>query len=35
VPLTLHLAAKLTGGQPRTVNVAHTFTESWPLSACR
>ena len=35
VPLVLHLDAKLTGSEPRTINVEHTFTESWPLTACR
>ena len=35
IPLVLHLDAKLAGGPPRTVNVESTFTESWPLSACR
>ena len=35
VPLVLHLAARLTGGAPRQVEVERTFTASWPLAACR
>ena len=33
-PLVLHLDAGLTGGQPRSVKVDRTFTETWPPAAC-
>ncbi len=35
VPIALHLASRLTGGEAQRIEVAEAFAASWPLAACR